>query len=236
VSVPINGIAGLKVVYLVTARHVVESAGSGRIGVRGNSKSGEAVILPCGLGGREQWRFHPEGPSVDIAVIPFGAPSDLLATAMSTEDFGTPERLAGETGPGDDVFIVGLFSQFFGMRKNFPIVRLGSIAMMPDEKVPTSVGEIDAILVEIRSIEGMSGSPVFVRHNLGFYLLGVMHGFWTLPVELRAGSGIRADVNSGIAVVVPAVKILEILNQPFFQSERDKVAREFNKNGCHISQ
>jgi hypothetical protein len=37
-------------------------------------------------------------------------------------------------GPGDLVFMVGLFTRMTGKRKNFPIVRIGNMAMMPSEK------------------------------------------------------------------------------------------------------
>ena len=55
-----------------------------------------------------------------------------------------------------------------GRDRNFPIVRTGHIAMMPDEKIPKVKigdweGNADAYLIESRSIGGWSGSPVFVR-------------------------------------------------------------------------
>jgi len=46
-----------------------------------------------------------------------------------------------------------------------------------------------------------------------------MHGHWDLPPgsindELGGGDHGRASVNMGIAIVVPAKKILETINQP----------------------
>jgi hypothetical protein len=37
-------------------------------------------------------------------------------------------------GPGDLVFMVGLFTRMTVTRKSFPIVRMGNMAMMPSEK------------------------------------------------------------------------------------------------------
>lgn len=128
-------------------------------------------------------------------------------------------------GTGDEVFITGLFIHLAGSARNLPIVRMGNIAMMPDEPVPTRMGLIDAYLIEARSIGGLSGSPAFVRETVpggigGFYLLGLMHGHWDIPPEERDDHVPRADedaqakVNMGIAIVVPATKILQVLNHP----------------------
>ena len=59
-----------------------------------------------------------------------------------------------QIGPGDNVFWVGLFSLMADQKKNWPIVRVGNIAMMPGEKIPKVdtgggwVGPIEGYLVE----------------------------------------------------------------------------------------
>ena len=94
--------------------------------------------------------------------------------------------------------------------------------MMPDEPVPTSVGLIDGYLIEARSIGGLSGSPVFVRESVtlgigSFYLMGLMHGHWDIPLENKNDTidavGVNGAVNMGIAIVVPIRKILEVINR-----------------------
>jgi hypothetical protein len=128
-------------------------------------------------------------------------------------------------GSGDEVFITGLFAHLSGSKRNLPIVRMGNIAMMPGEPVPTTAfGDIEAYLIEARSIGGLSGSPAFVRETVqmglgSFYLLGLMHGHWDIPPqqkndELQVGEDMFSRVNLGIAIVVPAKKILEVVNQP----------------------
>jgi hypothetical protein len=71
--------------------------------------------------------------------------------------------------------------------------------MMPNEQVQTVLGYADVYLVEARSLGGLSGSPVFVRHTVqqrvkstddkeiyifmngtGKTLLGLMHGHWDI--------------------------------------------------------
>ena len=89
--------------------------------------------------------------------------------------------------------------------------------MIPDEPVPTKMGMTEAYLIEARSIGGLSGSPAFVYKRNRFYLLGLMHGHWDIPPENKndfVDMDSFGSVNMGIAIVVPAKKILEVLNQP----------------------
>ena len=137
-------------------------------------------------------------------------------------DFATAEAIKRhDIGVGDEIIIVGLFTRFHGQTKHVPIVRTGNIAMMSEEKIPTEEGEIEAYLAEGRSIGGLSGSPVFVRHTVKMgglasadgeeqFLAGLgrahllMHGHWDLPV---GGEAEHAEaVNMGISIVVPAKK------------------------------
>ncbi len=70
-------------------------------------------------------------------------------------------------GVGDEVFLTGLFTKVKETTRNIPIVRIGTLAMMPGERIPFKDGRlIDAYLVESRSIGGLSGSPVFIRETV----------------------------------------------------------------------
>ena len=65
---------------------------------------------------------------------------------------------------GDEVFVVGLFRHRHGTQRNIPIVRVGNLAALTEEKVATNdFGLVDAYLIEARSIGGLSGSPVFLN-------------------------------------------------------------------------
>jgi hypothetical protein len=188
--------------------------------------------------------FHVHNDdSVDVAVFPWAPPTDVVDYKfVSTKMFLTDEVIKEKSiGPGDEVFITGLFSRHSGNARNIPIVRMGNVAMMPDEPVPTSIGPMDAHLIEARSIGGLSGSPVFVRETRQFglgniYLLGLMHGHWDIAPktindmvvadEDRPGS----SVNMGIAIVVPARKILEVINSPELADLRANAEGEYLKN------
>jgi hypothetical protein len=69
-------------------------------------------------------------------------------------------------GVGDEVFITGLFTETAETTRDIPIVRVGTVAMIPGEKLPFKDRLIEAYLIECRSIGGLSGSPVFVRETL----------------------------------------------------------------------
>jgi hypothetical protein len=225
-------------VYAVTARHVIE--GIRKLGLtttclRLNTLDGENKWFQVPM---EEWFFHPSEDSCDVAIIPFPIlpvlnldhlilPYSLCATEQKMK--------ANEVGLGDEVFVTGLFRHHHGNRRNIPIIRVGNIACLTEEKVSTkSYGDIDAYLIEARSIGGLSGSPVFL--NLGitrmiqgeikhaqsqpvFYLLGLIHGHYDVnidsidEIELDKTNYLSPDrVNTGIAIVVPFHKINEVIS------------------------
>jgi len=114
----------------------------------------------------------------------------------------TPALIEREgIGLGDDVFVVGLFSRRAGQARNIPIIRVGNIVAMPEEPIKTATGLQDAYLIELLSIGGLSGSPVFtylggIRRDSpvdreitvtaragAIHLLGLVHGHWDLAPD-----------------------------------------------------
>src|SRR5271155_3219939 len=71
---------------------------------------------------------------------------------------------------GDAIYFVGLMAQFYGNKKNSPVVRHGTLALMTDEAIPSSMGPQRGYIAEVQSWPGNSGSPVFL--SLG----GMRHG------------------------------------------------------------
>jgi len=225
--------------YLVTARHVIDGMKKRKrqnVRVRINFRDGEARWIDTDI---DSWVDHPAGPQVDISVRRFLAEHSKINTkAWPLSSHISPERIERyEIGLGDEVFMAGLFSSHHGRLKNIPIIRIGNIAAMPEEPIKTNVHgvemEMEAYLIEARSIGGLSGSPVFlhmgwwrklkdkpiatVESDFPFYLLGVMHGHWDLPVhhldEITEDSPSLTPqrVNMGIAIVTPVSKLLEAL-------------------------
>jgi hypothetical protein len=207
-------VEGNTFVYLVTARHVAEKIQGREFMLRANLRDGGAFF---GQGDAEtKWRYHPSDDSVDVAVTSWVPPESVEYKAVPVSMFLDDNIIRDEQiGPGDEVFATGLFVRLVGRERNLPIVRTGNIAMMPSEPVPTGLGPMDAYLIEARSLGGLSGSPAFVHRVRSFHFLGLMHGHWDVPDRQGA-------VNMGIAIVVPARKILEVLEQPLLQAARQK--------------
>jgi hypothetical protein len=160
-----------------------------------------------------------------LAVCPVPLNIDKWDTKEISEDFFvSPEIIKAEgIDESNEVFFAGLFAQFVGAKKNIPIVRHGKIAMMPDEPINFTY----LFLVDVLTFGGNSGSPVFVKTGgpgddnrprpAKFYLLGVMDAYFNVnsPVTVQTGTlhGLAAE-NTGVAAVVPAQKIEEILRLP----------------------
>jgi len=224
-------------IRLITAKHVIDEIkklGISKVSIRVNTKAGAAIWFDSDS---SDWKFHPTDPSVDVAMLRCGIHNDLDHFAVPTLVCATPKVFTeNEVGLGDEVFIVGLFRHHHGENRNIPIVRVGNLAALNEEKVQTKeFGLIDAYLVEARSIGGLSGSPVFL--NLGIvrqirgqvvqkpepgpmmFLLGLVHGHYDVPsVELDtnvqdSGKSLSVEkINTGIAMVVPIEKIMEAFN------------------------
>lgn len=215
-------------VYAVTARHVIDGirgTGVEDIWLRLNLKDGDAKWFQTRI---NDWFSHPIDQSIDVSILKTGLDTAFDHLVFPYSLCITDEKMnENEVGLGDEVFITGMFRHHHGTRRNIPIVRVGNIACMTEEKITTkSFGEMDAYLVEARSIGGLSGSPVFL--NLGiariinqqmkfasgsqiYYLFGLVHGHYdveageidSLETEDRSDSESHDRVNTGIAMVVP---------------------------------
>jgi hypothetical protein len=225
-------------VYLVTARHVVQELGDDPHYVRFNTKRGRQGLFPIDFAMQPnelfKWFHHPD-PAVDIAVLPF--PWDLdasgaVAVALNSTFIVSPMTDPSKVGCGDMCHVIGLFKRRAGKSRNFPVVHTGHIAAMSDanELIPLRSGKskIDAhgYLVEVSNLSGLSGAPVFVRSGIE---LDVPTGqpdntivtcyqpdLWLLGVWV--GSWENPDARSGeryptgMGIVAPAHRLVELLN------------------------
>jgi hypothetical protein len=234
--IPIRGTTGTIVV--VTALHVIakiqENTEDGMVMLRVNTKDGgfRFVVIPAGA-----WVKPDQSDEiVDVCFFPWHFPwetSDFDIKYFSADQAATADVIATQAlGVGNEVAFAGLFVKHHGTQQNEPFFRFGNISAMPREPVSTRYGnidvEIDAYLIESRSVGGLSGSPVFVDPGLfriegdarqwrsggdpGGYLLGVMHGHWDAPkeaAEVGAGDG---EVGVGAADADPFGIAKEYIN------------------------
>ena len=257
--------------YLITARHVIDGirylSPKGRVYVRLNLTSGGSKTVESEL---NDWRFHPTREVDAAALLVPQSWLEELDGAMLTEHSIADDVVIQDhgIGPGQDVFITGLFINHYGERKNIPIIRVGNIAAMPEEKVRMKLDRktwisAHAYLIESRSIKGLSGSPVFTYRDSwegpqagelsnmstysfttasrlindtsvfttgapSYYWLGLVHGHWEAEVVRSdiedIDDGIKEYVNTGIAIVVPATDVWEVLDHPDFVEHRGYLA------------
>jgi hypothetical protein len=159
-------------------------------------------------------------------------------------------------GPGDDTFTIGRFINQEGKQRNRPSVRFGSISTMPDPDEGIHIKifnkKIEAYLVETRTRSGYSGSPVLVhvppfsqRPAAATHIeRESWHGPWLLGVDVAhlliyedvceedakgnftIETRYKAQSSTGMMCVIPAWKLRELLNDPAFVEERDRVNKK----------
>ncbi|MBZ5705718.1 MAG: serine protease [Acidobacteriia bacterium] len=230
--------------YLVTNRHVamcwddetripleVKS-----ISARVNTRDGSSLVVPLNTSGNVPW-IVPTDESVDLALLPLlpeGKKVDYLAIPL--EIFASDDVVKNrDISEGTRIVFTGFFYQFPGVQRMQPIIREGVLAMMPDEQMITTTGKRGTLyLGDVHIFHGNSGSPVFV--NLGgiqgnrisgdqYFFLGVVSGMFTEKEEfqLEIATTVRGETeaNSGIATIVPANALTNLLEDPRVQGQRD---------------
>jgi hypothetical protein len=185
---------------------------------------------------------------VDVAVHQIEVPNWAAYTCIPrSPNLNEKERFRRkDIGAGNRTYTVGLFRFLHGDRRNQPFVFSGHIGLVPeDQRIPVKgwhdehAGRVlvEAYLVEGEPLDGASGSPVFVRRTLGpipvwpsnklqcwvegsIWLLGLMSdAFQAKPgqdYDVRAGGMIPRGIN----VVVPASKIMEVMDHPELKKRR----------------
>lgn len=253
--------------HLVTVRHTADTLEGKAFGIRANTAAGAAQTYWADED--SEWFRHPTDPDrVDAAVYPlfgsahshgFERDDGPNVRPIPVEMFlSDSDRASAGIGPGDAVFIAGMFTRLPTTRIE-PIIRTGNIAAMPRDPIPNvnicqRAVDAEMHLIEVRSMGGLSGSPVFVRETVGleqharssewkkgelvnlacagpFYFLGMMQGHWNIhPAEhdnyaFHASKETDRSIALGLSLAVPARKILEVLNHPELVAMREELER-----------
>ena len=218
--------------YLVTNRHVVEGAirHKDRVVLRFNPIQGDLPAKEFDLilkdsDGKPQWIEHDD-PDIDLALILIN--TSLLQDAdikfhcfQSDSNIATREEAAkiGIT-EGDHVYILGYPMELIGEKRNFVIIRHGTIARIRD----ALSGFSKEFLVDGFVFPGNSGGPVVTRpEGVGIegtsivqesFLIGIVSNYihyTDIAVSQQTGQHrITFTENSGLAGVIPIDFVEEI--------------------------
>ncbi len=262
--VAINFIDDYGFQQIVTAKHIFDGIDDDEIYLRVNRLDGRAEVLPLA---RDSWLEHPD-PAVDLTICGTGIPHDqfdiLHLSLESSQDSMVLVDYSLDTSPiglGDEVFIAGMFIGRLGEVRNLPIIRTGTIAAMPEEKIKTTYGLHEAYLIEARSIDGLSGSPVFAATSLSFvqdgkvgiasgvavYLIGMLLGHTQVinPSEIieiaqtaekpKETKDAIVPLNTGIGLVLPISAVIEAVEQPKLNQIRIDALENKRKTSGYIA-
>ncbi len=211
--------------YVVTNSHVIEHFDNPV--VRVNIFENEMQYL---VSRKDQWKEHSTD---DIVILPIKIEDyQNLGFLQFNESLDESIIEKFNIGPGDDTYMIGRFINHEGKERNLPSVRFGNISMMPIEPVLHRGRPQDFFLVEVRSIPGYSGSPVFV-HIMPFvprpkgaipanqykaWLMGIDCG--VLPPDTNSNQRITS-----MMCVIPIWKLRDIL----FSEEVIEIRRKADK-------
>lgn len=133
------------------------------------------------------------------------------------------------------------------------IARLPGEERIPVRNANGTRALVDGYLIEAQTLSGLSGAPVFLRPSVlvgldavpvkapetkerlelisykeHVALLGIWQAAWDAPADevVAADRGRQITVPVGMGVVVPASKIVEVLELPILKERRDAARRE----------
>lgn len=233
-------------IYFVTAKHVLRRPDNrsfySAVFLRLNKKGGKAemIRLPLSVSGIRKNVFVHKDSTVDLVVIPVSPDSQRYDYKFLPEDYITTKDDYKELKirEGSEIFFTGLFSHHIGEYRNYPIVRFGRVSLVTDEKINWGGQKTELYLVESASYGGNSGSPVFFYlgaerepgtlrvGNPVLKLAGVMMGSFgeRRPIQIIETAKVAFAIsNIGIAAVIPAYKLHEILFGEELENQRKNI-------------
>jgi hypothetical protein len=144
--------------YAVTNQHV----SCGAPVVRLTDKHGEVELHD---GAASDWIDHPNGD--DLAIRPLGTLAERRYAFLGLDSLLAPSDLTEYgVGPGDDCLMMGRYVNHQGAQFDRAAVRFGNISMLPEAiRQQERSFDQESFLVDMRSVSGFSGSPVFVYYE-----------------------------------------------------------------------
>jgi hypothetical protein len=86
--------------------------------------------------------FHSQNEADDVVVVPLLPNQETvdfkeIPTAMFVDETTLKTNAIEE---GDNLYFIGLMAQYYGVKRNYPVVRRGTLALMTDEPINTPMG------------------------------------------------------------------------------------------------
>ena len=234
VGVGFEKIPNLAHIYVVTNIHV---KARNRI-VRYNTRRGPQILDLT----TSRWFDHPEGWDVSVCQLPPLFFFDERMTMIPDTTFMTKERMGDiPLRHGDELFMVSRYADHPGETDNEPVVRFGTLAKVRPVVMPAAARKQEGFLAEMRSLPGHSGSPAFIYYTgmqlrLGaepvdklpkpnIYLLRIDCAHPSVKSKVfgddgKEFAGFHVRENSGMACIVPAWRIAEILENDELRKAR----------------
>lgn len=213
--------------YLITAKHVLQKKDGSyhkEIQIKMNTadSSSRFTWVPIHLTIPHKNVFVHTDASVDIAVIPYVPPKDdyLFKYLDTTFLFDRQAFKKLSIQEGTETFFTGLFRQYIGEKKIYPIVRFGRISLITEERIDWIGMKREMILLETSSFGGNSGSPVYFKiidpngsytNILGGVLNGTYRDYAPIRIIKTSMDEPVAIYNNGISGITPVYLIRDIL-------------------------
>lgn len=219
--------------YAVSNAHVV-CEGSCASVIRFNTEQGGHLVHELDP---SDWESHPDGDDIAISPVPYLEFGEQVHAAYVEQEIfllGTADAAMPNVGIGDDTFMIGKYVHHAGISQNHPSVRFGNISIMPNpnERIYVAGRKFyqESYCVDMRSVEGYSGSPVFVYRSrpsgmiarpqqMIWKLLGI---HWGAVKEKATPKSKKGTIHTGINYVVPSWKLQELLMIKKFVDQRKK--------------
>ena len=242
--------------YAVTNVHIVFRNGMENPVIRINTKDNKFDTIKTS---RDEWIRHPAGD--DVAICPFEFRSRNMDIGYLVKDGIADENFLKEfsVGVGDDIVMTGRFRVHAGKERNHPVLRFGNIAAMNDEPISNNFTQLqqESYLVEMRSISGFSGSPVFIFINplssprqldssknmisgtfpnfkiiYQIKLLGIQWGqiSYMTTAKDTGDQSYKIGVDSAMEGVVPIQKLMDLIYSEEMIQMREKENKKRNNN------
>jgi hypothetical protein len=147
--------------YAVTNWHIANKLGASII--RLNTKDGGTRLLEYDP---IDWQFVPKGDDISALDITDDLQIGDEFSVHNESGFLTSNLIENfKIGLGEDVFMIGMFSDQHGGERNTPAARFGNLALLADKnaliKQPNGMRR-PSHLLDMRSRTGFSGSPVTI--------------------------------------------------------------------------